>query len=347
MDEHGIKVQQSAAAADVQPIDWCAERATQFRRLFHLAGIFPTDFVRTSEPRHERAVHAFWRQLESGGTIESGLYEGWYCSSTESFLGKNDVRPTAADNKRYVSVDGETPVEWCSERNYTFALGRLKAELSRWLTLERPVVPEVFNDIALHSLESIDAHYRLSVSRSVERLQWGIPVPDDDSQIVYVWLDALVNYLTTCGYPDSSFSDLWPADAQVFGKDILRFHAIYWPAFLLAAGLPLPKRLFCHSHWTVEHRKMSKSIGNVVDPFERMKIYTPEGLRFFLLRTGVPHSDSRKLRLYRLCLLNFLPCSVVIITGKLHSMASEGGRGVWGAPRKEFRLNEIFTREYR
>lgn len=175
------------------------------------------------------------------------------------------------------------------EENYMFRLSAFQSPLLDWLRANpRVVQPGRFHQVVLKWLQ--EDLPDLSVSRQRSRLQWGIPVPGDDEQTIYVWLDALVNYLTVAGYPDEH-NQWWHAARHVIGKDILKFHAIYWPAFLLAAGLPLPQAIHVHSHWTVGGKKMSKSLGNVVDPLERSQMFTADGMRYFLLRQGVPDSD--------------------------------------------------------
>lgn len=180
-------------------------------------------------------------------------------------------------------------VEWLKEENYMFRLSAFRQQLLDWLRGNpRAVQPERFHQAVVQWLQ--EDLPDLSVSRQRSRLQWGIPVPGDSEQTIYVWLDALVNYLTVAGYPDEH-SRWWNVAHHVVGKDILKFHAIYWPAFLLAAGMPLPQTVLVHSHWTVGGKKMSKSLGNVVDPLERSQIFTTDGMRYFLLRQGVPDSD--------------------------------------------------------
>ena len=203
-----------------------------------------------------------------------------------------------------VSKDSKNPVEWVREENYVFDLKPFKTDIRKWIE-SGAIKPENFVSTAWNVLESCET---LSISRDSKRLQWGISVPNDPSQTVcfnfalssasiprfqiYVWLDALTNYLTAAKYPALS---TWPPDVQIIGKDIIKFHAVYWPAFLLAAGLPLPGRLFVHSHWLVDGRKMSKSYGNVLNPHDLAKTLTTEGLRFFLLRQGTPQDDSSNL----------------------------------------------------
>ncbi|XP_041483391.1 methionine--tRNA ligase, mitochondrial-like [Lytechinus variegatus] len=187
-----------------------------------------------------------------------------------------------------VSLESGNVVEWTSETNYMFRLSAFRDKLLRWLDLNPTAVqPAKFHAIVRHWLE--EGLQDLSVSRQRDRLGWGVQVPDDPSQSIYVWLDALVNYLTVSGYPERTH--LWPP-THIVGKDILKFHAIYWPAFLMAADIPLPASIICHSHWTRDSFKMSKSKGNVIDPFDRAAHFTADGLRYFLLREGVLHSDG-------------------------------------------------------
>lgn len=176
------------------------------------------------------------------------------------------------------------------EDNYMFRLSDFRTEVLRWLRSNPKVIrPVKFHDLVLQWLEDDDIP-DLSVSRQKSRLRWGIPVPGDPEQTIYVWLDALVNYLTVVGYPQNH-AQWWTAVHHVVGKDILKFHAIYWPAFLMAAGLPLPRMIYVHSHWTVEGKKMSKSLGNVINPLDAIEKFSADGLRYFLLRQGVPDSD--------------------------------------------------------
>lgn len=180
-------------------------------------------------------------------------------------------------------------VEWMKEENYMFRLSAFRTQLLDWLRGNpRAIQPERFHQAVLQWLQ--EDLPDLSVSRQRSRLQWGIPVPGDAEQTIYVWLDALVNYLTVAGYPDKH-NQWWNVAHHIVGKDILKFHAIYWPSFLLGAGLPLPQTIHVHSHWTVGGKKMSKSLGNVVDPLERSQMFTTDGMRYFLLRQGVPDSD--------------------------------------------------------
>ncbi|XP_053547035.1 methionine--tRNA ligase, mitochondrial isoform X2 [Bombina bombina] len=284
-----MKIQQAAMALGTDPQSLCSSVSVQFRKVFDALGISYTDFVRTSEPRHVQAVARFWETLKERGYLYKGTYQGWYCTSDEAFLteGQTAESRDAEGNNIRVSLESGHQVQWMSEENYMFRLSSLRPELLRWLETD-PVRPAPFLRVVRHWLE--EELPDLSVSRQRNRLSWGIPVPSDPSHTIYVWLDALVNYLTCAGYPNPSLAP-WGPSTHLLGKDILRFHAIYWPAFLLAAGMPPPKALLVHSHWTCDGVKMSKSLQNVVDPMECIKQYTRDGLRYFLLRHGAPERD--------------------------------------------------------
>ncbi|XP_062608990.1 methionine--tRNA ligase, mitochondrial-like [Saccostrea cucullata] len=281
-DEHGLKIQTSADKHNKTPRLYCDEISGKFKALFDRAGVSYSHFIRTTDETHKKAVENLWTTLVKKGYIYKGKYEGWYSISDEEFLSEEEVcdqQMESGENQK-VSVISGHPVVWMSEENYMFRLTSFKEQLTEWLNTG-VIYPEEKRsqvDLALRNL------YDLSVSRSSSRLSWGIPVPEDSSQTIYVWLDALMNYLTVVGYPGPLQS--WPPDSQIVGQDILKFHAIYWPAFLLAADLDLPKQIVCHAHWTVDGYKMSKSRGNVVDPEERMDRLTEAGFRYFLLRTG-------------------------------------------------------------
>lgn len=287
-DEHGTKIQQAAASHNIPVDKYCNDISQSYKRVFHEAGIEHTDFIRTTEERHKKAVGHFWNELKSRGHIHSSQYNGWYCVSDETFLTDSQLKINEDGSKS--SLESGHPVEWTEETNYMFSLSKLQDDVLYWVKQGGRIRPAKFEKILLDYLS--EPLPDVSISRPSNRVHWAIPVPDDDSQTVYVWLDALINYLTSVGYPNEKFRNKWPPTTQVIGKDILKFHGIYWPAFLIAAGLEPPQQLFVHSHWTVDGQKMSKSKFNVVDPMEASKIYTMEGLRYFLLREGVAHSDG-------------------------------------------------------
>ncbi|KAJ1982053.1 methionyl-tRNA synthetase [Dimargaris xerosporica] len=294
-DEHGTKIQMAARRAQKDPLVYCNRIASQFWALAQGAHLSHTDFIRTTEPRHAVAVQAFWQRLEAAGVIYKGTYMGWYAVSDEAFYAPDQVRsvPTANGATQMVATETGSRVEWTEEENYKFRLGQFIKPLQRWLETH----PDAIQPAGRRQdvLRYLNAHPTgpegdLSVSRPRARLGWGITVPQDPGHTVYVWLDALVNYLTCTGYPHATTG--FPPTVQVVGKDILKFHAVYWPAFLLAADLPLPQRIVAHAHWTLDRHKMSKSRGNVVDPFALLQTYGVDTVRFFLMHDGGLEYDA-------------------------------------------------------
>ena len=234
------------------------------------------------------------------------MYEGWYSTSDETFVPESNVLQEVdkrTGEKIHLCKDTLNRLEWTKENNYMFRLSDLTDRVRQWISDNPKVVyPDKFRKLVLESLK--EPYTDLSVSRESFRVPWGISVPGDPGQTIYVWLDALVNYLAAAGYPDTNsakFRDMWPADIHFVGMDIIKFHAVYWPAFLIAAGLELPKQIVVHSHWTYEHMKMSKSKGNIVDPFEMAGKVSAEGLKYFLLRQSTLDNNSSysELLLYR------------------------------------------------
>ncbi|KAK6219099.1 CAAX geranylgeranyltransferase alpha subunit [Pestalotiopsis sp. IQ-011] len=297
-DEHGMKVQQAADLQDVPPKQLCDSNSEIFKDLARKANIANDHFIRTTDPEHREAVEYFWKRLEQNGYIYETKHEGWYCVSDETFYPEETVTKQVHPHtgKTFmVSTETGNAVEWTEEKNYHFRMTALKEKLlefyrenPEWVTPAtrmREVVSWVENNLE-----------DLSVSRPASRLQWGIPVPDDPSQTIYVWVDALVNYITYAGYPrwtpGSEHLGGWPADVHVIGKDIVRFHCIYWPALLMALDLPLPKRILTHGHWLMDARKMSKSIGNVVNPFFAIDRWGVDTMRYFLIHSAAMESDS-------------------------------------------------------
>ncbi|HEY3912356.1 MAG TPA: methionine--tRNA ligase [Stellaceae bacterium] len=275
-DEHGQKVAQSAAAAGVSPQEFADRNSARFREVTQLLNISQDDYIRTTEPRHTRAVQALWQELERRGEIYLGRFAGWYAVRDEAFYDETEL------------VDGKAPtgaeVEWLEEENYFFRLSAWQDRLLAYYEANPDAV-------APHSRRNEVLSFvcgglkDLSVSRT--SFAWGIPVPGNPRHVIYVWLDALTNYITALGYPDienPEFSTFWPTALHLVGKDILRFHSVYWPAFLMAAGLDPPRRVFANGWWTVEGQKMSKSLGNVIPPRQLVETYGVDPVRFFLLR---------------------------------------------------------------
>lgn len=292
-DEHGLKVQEAAELSGTTDYKcFCDDVSSRFDAIFQQCNVDYSRFIRTSDGDHHEAVHALWRRIEQNGHIYLGEHEAWYCKSDESFLTETQVEDRTDAQGRTLKVSKESghTVEKVREENYKFRLSAFQDQLLAWLDSDPDVVVPRTRHNEVRA--AITAGLRdVSVSRLSEKIQWAIPVPGDDSHCVYVWLDALTNYLTISGYPGDT-SATWPADYHIVGKDILKFHAIYWPAFLMAAGLPLPKRIVAHAHWTVDNVKMSKSLGNVVDPHEMLRKYGADFVRYFLLREGVLNDDG-------------------------------------------------------
>ncbi len=280
-DEHGQKVAKSAAAAGVEPAAFTDRVSRRFRSLIDAVGASPDDFIRTTEARHHQAVQQIWRRLVGRDEIYVGKYEGWYSVRDEAYLAEGELirQPEGG-----VYTASGARAEWVAEPSYFFRLSRWQEPLLRWYA-EHPdfIGPESRRNEVIRFVEG--GLEDLSVSRTSFR--WGVPVPDDPGHVIYVWVDALTNYLTSAGFPEEdseTYRRFWPADLHVVGKDIVRFHAVYWPAMLLAAGLSPPHRVFAHGWWTVEGQKMSKSVGNVVDPFQVVKEFGRDQVRYFLLR---------------------------------------------------------------
>ncbi|KAI8353706.1 tRNA synthetases class I (M)-domain-containing protein [Mortierella sp. GBAus27b] len=293
-------IQQAAEQAGVKEIELCDAVSQRFRDLFDAANISFTTFIRTTEPRHAVAVKEIWDQLWSKGYIYKGNHEGWYSVSDEAFYPSSQVEEKINERtgeKFHVSMETGKVVEWTVEENYKFKLSAFAEKLLEWLEKNPDAIAPSSRYREVQSWIQ-GGLSDLSVSRPKSRLKWGIPIPGDDEHIMYVWMDALTNYLTVTGYPWKELSEDqkavsgWPADTHVVGKDILRFHAVYWPAFLMAAGLDVPKRIVAHSHWTQSKMKMSKSIGNVVDPFVAMKEFGTDTIRFYLMNDGGLADDA-------------------------------------------------------
>ena len=280
-DEHGQKVEKSAQEAGVDPLAFCDRVSQRFRELDVLMGYSNDDFIRTTEERHKVSVQALWTKLLEAGEIYLDKYAGWYSVRDEAFYAADELVDGPDGGK--LAPTG-APVEWVEEPSYFFRLSNWQDRLLE-LYENNPdmILPASRRNEVVSFVKG--GLQDLSVSRT--SFKWGIPVPGDDEHIMYVWLDALTNYITAVGFPDETsdkFTTFWPADVHMVGKDILRFHAVYWPAFLLAAGIAPPKRIYAHGWWTNEGQKISKSLGNVIDPHEIVEEYGLDQVRYFLLR---------------------------------------------------------------
>jgi methionyl-tRNA synthetase len=283
-DEHGQKIERAAQARGLAPLALADQMVARYRELWTSLGISHDDFIRTTERRHLRGVEALYAKIKAGGDIYKDRYAGWYCTSCESFYPENQV------------VDGRCPdqghkVEWTEEESYFFRLSRWQEPLLK-LYRERPdfVFPETRRNEVVAFVES--GLKDLSISRS--SFKWGLPFPDDPKHVLYVWFDALSNYITALGYGEAKpplYARYWPG-IHLVGKDILRFHAVYWPAFLLAAGEPPPRQVVAHGWWLRDAAKISKSKGGVVDPLPFIRDFGADALRYVLLREMVFGQDA-------------------------------------------------------
>ncbi len=272
-DEHSTNVHKAAQEKNLAPKAYCDEMRQRFESIWQLLEISYDGFIQTSEPRHHKAVQALFQKIYDAGDIFKGHYEGWYCESCEAYYTEKDL------------VDGHCPnhkakPKWLQEENYFFKLSRFQEPLLK-LYEEHPefIVPEIRRNEIKRLVEA--GLQDISVSRA--GVPWGIPLPIDNNEVVYVWFDALINYLTATGFPDKGFEELWPADLHVIGKDITRFHCVIWPAMLMSAGLPLPKTVFGHGFVYLKGEKMSKTLGNIVTPLDIAPTYGADALRYYLL----------------------------------------------------------------
>lgn len=292
-DEHGEKVAKTAEKSGMTPKAFADMNAAYFQEMAKTLGISNDDFIRTTEPRHYAASQAIWNRLKEKGDIYLGKYEGWYSVREEGYFGEDELTTDPATGKK-LTPNG-TEVEWVEEPSYFFKLSKYTDKLLQ-LYQDNPgfIIPNVRANEIISFVKQEGGLKDLSVSRHKSRLTWGIPVPGEPDHVMYVWLDALTNYITAIGYPDEgceSFRKFWPVNYHVIGKDITRFHAIYWPAFLMAADLPLPQHIFAHGFINVQGAKMSKSVGNVLSPDALVQTYGLDPFRYFLMRE-IPHGQD-------------------------------------------------------
>jgi len=280
-DEHGLKIQRSAEKAGKAPLVFCDQISQTFRDLSDTLNLSNTDFIRTTEARHKKTVQHLWNELEKNDDIYLSNYSGWYSVSDEAFYNEDEIEEL--DGKK-ISISSRSPVEWIEEESYFFRLSKWEKPLLEYYEANPDFIsPQSRKNEVISFVKS--GLKDLSVSR--KSFSWGIPVPDNKDHVIYVWLDALTNYLSALNYPntdDDLFKKFWPASIHLIGKDILRFHAVYWPAFLLAAKIDLPKRVYGHGWILSGEEKMSKSKGNILDPLEIIKQYGLDPLRYYLIK---------------------------------------------------------------
>lgn len=279
VDEHGIKIEKTAREKGITPQQFCDETSQKFKEAWELLDIKYDRFIRTTEEDHKKVVQHIFKTLVEKGDIYKASYTGQYCSGCESFLNERDL------TEEGLCPDHRTKPEEVKEENYFFRLTKYKDQIAEYI--KNCVRPDYRVNELLNQLKDVED---ISVSRSKESVSWGIPVPDDDTQVVYVWIDALSNYLTGIGYltNDELFNKFWPADLHIIGKDILKFHSIYWIGILLAMELPLPEGIFGHGWITVDQTKMSKTLGNVIAPKAVLDAYNlekPDAFRYFMMTT--------------------------------------------------------------
>ena len=283
VDEHGNKIYQKASDMGIQVNTYVDGNAKKFRDFIEKLDVSYTDFIRTTDETHARMCQEIWRRLLPH--IYKSEYEGWYCDGCERFITQKEY-----DDNSGVCPDHQKAYKKISEENYYLRISDFKDKIHKAIESdELLILPEFRKKEVLKLLEESPD---VSISRSVEQLSWGIPVPDDESQVMYVWIDALSNYITVLGYPEEDVSAWWPAEAQFVGKDILRFHAIIWPAMLMGLGLPLPKTIVSHGFVLVDGQKMSKTIGNVVDTIDVLDRHGVDAFRYYFLRHIDTFSDS-------------------------------------------------------
>jgi len=280
-DEHGLKIQRAAEEKGIDPKKFCDEISETFRSLSNTLNLSNTDFIRTTEDRHIKSVQNLWKILEEKDEIYLSKYSGWYSVSDEAFYNEDEIKEEKGIN---VSVNSGSKVEWVEEESYFFKLSKWEDKLLKFYD-ENPkfILPNSRRNEVVSFVKG--GLKDLSISR--KSFSWGIKVPNNDDHVIYVWLDALTNYISALNYPDTKnkkYKNFWPADIHMIGKDILRFHAIYWPAFLLAADLPPPKRVYGHGWILSGEEKMSKSKGNILDPLEIIDKYGLDPLRYYLLK---------------------------------------------------------------
>ena len=280
-DEHGQKIQKEAKKNNKEPIIFCDELSETFRSLTKILNLSNDDFIRTTEKRHHKSVIEIWNRLVNSGDIYLDKYSGWYSISDEAFYDEDEIED---NNGKKISKSSGSPVEWLEEESYFFKLSAWSQKLLDFYEKNPDfILPESRKNEVVKFVEK--GLKDLSISRT--SFTWGIPVPKNKKHVIYVWLDALTNYISALNFPnieDKKYKDFWPADVHIIGKDILRFHAVFWPAFLLAAKLPLPKRVFGHGWILSDDKKMSKSLGNILDPLEIISKYGIDQLRYYLVK---------------------------------------------------------------
>ena len=280
-DEHGLKIQRAAKSNNIDPLKFCDQISQTFRDLSKTLNLSNTDFIRTTEDRHKKTVQHLWLELEKNDDIYLSKYSGWYSVSDEAFYSANEIE--VKDEIKVANSSGST-VEWIEEESYFFRLSKWEAKLIDYYEKNPDFISPISRKNEVVSFVK-GGLKDLSISRKA--FSWGIKVPSNPDHVIYVWLDALTNYISALNYPDTNdtlFKKFWPASVHLIGKDILRFHAVYWPAFLMAAKIPLPKKIYSHGWILSGEEKMSKSKGNILDPLDIINTYGLDPLRYYLIK---------------------------------------------------------------
>lgn len=282
-DEHGNKIQQKANEAGIPVKEYVDKNVAEFKKFIAKLDVKYTDFIRTTDEDHERRVKEIWKKLSNH--IYKATYAGWYCTGCERYVTEKEYEENGG-----VCPDHNKPYEKFEEENYYFRISDFKDRIRAAIESDELLILPEFRKKEMLAL--LDESPDVSISRPKKQLAWGVSVPDDEDHVMYVWMDALANYITVLGYPENTIDDWWPAAAQFVGKDILRFHSIIWPAMLLGLGLPLPKTLVSHGMVLADGQKMSKSIGNVVAPMDVIEKHGISALRYYFLRHIDTFEDS-------------------------------------------------------
>ena len=280
-DEHGLKIQRAAENKNIEPLEFCNQISQTFRDLSNTLNLSNTDFIRTTEERHKKTVQHLWSELEKNDDIYLSKYSGWYSVSDEAFYNENEI--IEKDGVKIADLSG-SPVEWIEEESYFFRLSKWQDKLLDYYEKNLDFIsPKSRKNEVVSFVKS--GLKDLSISRKA--FSWGIKVPNNPDHVIYVWLDALTNYISALNYPDTKdelFKNFWPASVHLIGKDILRFHPVYWPAFLMAAKIPLPEKVYGHGWILSGDEKMSKSKGNILDPLDIINTYGLDPLRYYLIK---------------------------------------------------------------
>jgi methionyl-tRNA synthetase len=303
-DEHGQKIQKEAEKNNKDPKVFCDELSSKFKSLTKILNLSNNDFIRTTEQRHHNSVIEIWNRLVSSGDIYLDKYSGWYSVSDEAFYDEDEIED---QDKKKISKTSGSEVQWIEEESYFFKLSDWSNKLlNHYKKNSEFILPQSRKNEVVSFVEK--GLKDLSISRT--SFTWGIPVPNNKKHVIYVWLDALTNYISALNFPDTNddkYKNYWPADVHIIGKDILRFHAVFWPAFLLAAKLPLPKRIFGHGWILSDDKKMSKSLGNILDPIEIVNKYGIDQLRYYLIKeVSLGNDGSISMKNLKNCINNDL-----------------------------------------